>query len=248
MRTKKYFNLILLFVLLLNLLIAPLNAFAESFSEHGEEIVNQLVKTGQDIYFQDKASMFSAETKEYINKHSNELYDNTKAQIVILTIDSLQDNTIEDLSLDIFRELGIGDKELNNGVLVLISKEDRKFRIQTGKGVEGCLPDLECKNILDELSKDFKSSNFDKGIIKAYQSIYDKISKEYNYENDIITDQPKQGLTKAQIIIIAIVVVIIAIILIYITDGEILFIILDGDCGSGFGGGSSDGGGCSGGW
>ena len=74
----------------------------------------------QDIYAQDYAKVLSRETRSRINRLSSELHAKTRAQIAVVTIPSLAGEPIEEFSLELFRKWGIGDRKLNNGVLILV--------------------------------------------------------------------------------------------------------------------------------
>ena len=76
-------------------------------------------------------------------------YENeTSHQIVLLTVPSLQGEPIEDFSIRVADAWKIGHKGLDNGIIVLIAKEDRKARIEVGRGLEGTVPDVVASRIL----------------------------------------------------------------------------------------------------
>ncbi len=76
--------------------------------------------------------------------------DSTSTQIVIVTIKSVGEYVINDVALKILREWGVGQKGKDNGVVILAAMQDRKVWISTGYGVEGALPDLLCKRIIEQ--------------------------------------------------------------------------------------------------
>lgn len=253
-------SLLLTIIAFINLMLTPMSVFAEDsdFSTNGEEITENADKVN-NVYCQDMANMFKQDTINYINKKSRELDDNTGAQIVVISINSLDGNAIEDTAIDVFRNLGIGDKEKNNGILLLIAKDDREFRIQTGTGIEGCLPDVKCKDILSTLSSRFKANSYDEGVIEAFNTILTIVAKEYDYDAGV----QEESLVLGVIILVFGILVIIVIIGIASSDsnsssgsgghyyGGYVDIYLEdssSDFGSSFGGGTSDGGGASEGW
>ncbi len=73
------------------------------------------------IYVQDFANILNAEQKEELVNYGMQLDDATGAQLVVMTIDSLEGEAIEEYSVKVFREYGIGQKEKNNGVLFLVA-------------------------------------------------------------------------------------------------------------------------------
>lgn len=97
----------------------------------------------------------------------------TSIEIAVVIIDSLpEDYTIEDFAVKLFEKWGIGKKGVDNGVLVLISVNDRKFRIEVGYGAEGVLPDLKAAQIAQEhFPPNFRSGDYDAGIFGAVQAL-----------------------------------------------------------------------------
>ena len=137
--------------------------------------------TSGSIYVQDYANLLSAETKSTINAVSKDLDNKTKAQVVVVTVPSLDGQPIENYSLELFRAWGIGDKEKNNGVLLLVALKDRQSRIEVGYGLEGALPDGLTGRIQDQaMIPYFSTGNYDKGIMQGYANIASIVAKEYN--------------------------------------------------------------------
>ncbi len=102
------------------------------------------------IYVQDNAGVFSASVSGYLQSLGRQLDQKTTAQLVVVTVPSLKGAPLEDYSLQILRQWGIGNKEKNNGVLMLISTGDRKSRIEVGYGLEGALTDGVTGQIQDQ--------------------------------------------------------------------------------------------------
>src|SRR5687768_7469378 len=67
--------------------------------------------------------------------------DSTSSQVAIVMMGSVGNYDISDYAVQLYNRWGIGQKEKNNGVLILVAKEDRKVWITTGYGMEGVLPD-----------------------------------------------------------------------------------------------------------
>lgn len=133
------------------------------------------------IYVQDQAGVLSRSTRDTISAYSTALARKTKAQIVVLTVPSLQGQALEDYSLTVLRQWGIGDKEKNNGVLLLVAVQDRKSRIEVGYGLEGALPDGLTGRIQDQaMLPYFRQGDYDRGILNAYSALLQTVLKEYN--------------------------------------------------------------------
>ena len=140
-----------------------------------------VVAPTDDFYFYDGAGVLSEETEQYILKHSRELDVKTGAQIVVVTIPSLEGAALEEYATDLFRQWGIGDAEKNNGLLLLCAVEDRQFRVEVGYGLEGDLPDgktgrMQDTYIIPLLSED----KFDEGIKNGYTAFLQEVSAVYD--------------------------------------------------------------------
>src|ERR1700722_20494854 len=85
--------------------------------------------------------------------------DNTSIQIAIVTVPTTGDYSIEDYALKILRDWGVGNKKTNNGLVILAAIQDRKVYIATGYGMEGSVPDITAKEIVDnEILPNFKEA------------------------------------------------------------------------------------------
>lgn len=141
-----------------------------------------LPKPAQMTYVADTAAMISNEDAAKIAEMGRGLDAATGAQVVVVTISSLDGASIEEYATTLFRNWGIGDAEKNNGVLLLIAKEDRKFRIEVGYGLEGAITDGYAGSVLDGMKADFKSENYSEAIVVAYAKLTQKAYEEYGAE------------------------------------------------------------------
>ena len=147
----------------------------------------------ENIFVVDNAKMISDLDKQKMLEIGKDLNNKYKAQLLVVTIDSLNGENIANYSNTLFRDWGIGDKEKNNGVLLLISKNDKKMRIEVGYGLEGKLNDGYIGRELDILKAKFKENKFSEGILSTYSNLSVKIYEEYGEIKDIptTTDQNK---------------------------------------------------------
>lgn len=135
------------------------------------------------LYVQDYAGVLSNESKSRINSLGSQLAAKTKAQVVVVTVKSLEGAALEDYALAILREWGIGDKTLNNGVLMLVAVGDRQSRIEVGYGLEGALPDAKTGRIQDDyMIPWFQQGDYNKGIVNGYMALAGEVAKEYQLE------------------------------------------------------------------
>ena len=104
----------------------------------------------------------------------------TGAQIVVVTIKSLEGESIEEYATNLFRNFGIGDSQKNNGVLLLCSTGDRQFRIEVGYGLEGTLTDGKTGRIQDTYIIPYlKNNNYNDGIKNGFNAILNEVTNEY---------------------------------------------------------------------
>ena len=101
-------------------------------------------------YISDPANLLSPEIKAKVNQRLYSLRQQTTAEVVVALPPDIGDTPIEQWSEQLFTLWGIGKKDKDNGLLVVISPDSGKARIQTGYGVEGILPDIACKNIIGQ--------------------------------------------------------------------------------------------------
>ncbi len=128
----------------------------------------------------DYADMLSSSAERQIEGVLRQLEQTDSTQIVVLTIPSLEDDALEDYSLRVVEEWKIGQKDLDNGVLLLISKNDRKLRIEVGYGMEGTLTDLISGRIIRNIiGPQFKAGNFDRGVMEGVQAMILAVRGEF---------------------------------------------------------------------
>lgn len=154
-------------------------------------------------YVLDQAGILSTQTEKAINAYSQALAKRTKAQIAVLTVRDLGGESLDEYALAVLRQWGIGDKKLNNGVLILVSVGDRRSRIEVGYGLEGALPDGLAGRIQDEeMLPYFRQGNYDKGIAQGYTAVLRTVLKEYGLElkNLDVSANTRLGDSRAQAI------------------------------------------------
>ncbi len=107
--------------------------------------------------------------------------DSTSTQIAVVIIPSLDGYDVAEYNVALGRAWGVGGKEFSNGVVLLVAKNDRKLNIATGYGVEGALPDITCKHIIDEeIVPNFKGDDYYRGINEGTDAIIKAVKGEYN--------------------------------------------------------------------
>lgn len=118
--------------------------------------------------------------RESLERKIRDYNDSTSSAIVIVTVPDLQDYDIADVALKYLRDWGVGTKEKNNGIVILVSKAERKAWIATGNGMEGVLPDITVKHIVDErMLPYFKEKDFYRGFDNTVDAIIQAAAGEY---------------------------------------------------------------------
>ncbi|MCC5911935.1 MAG: TPM domain-containing protein [Clostridiaceae bacterium] len=142
----------------------------------------------QDIYIQDYAGILSTEVKKDMLNMSRVLQEKTTAELVVVTIPTLEGRSVEEYVVHLFREWGIGDINENNGALLLIAEEERETRIEVGYGLEGTLNDGKVGAILDKMIPYFQRGDYSAGVSTAYSLLVQEIATEYDIDsNEIFT-------------------------------------------------------------
>ena len=102
------------------------------------ENINDIHPTG---YVTDLAGVVSQETKSRLETLCTELQQKTEAQIAVVTVNSLEGQTVEDYAVALYKQLGVGAKGTDRGVLLLVAPKDRKYRVEVGYGLEPVIND-----------------------------------------------------------------------------------------------------------
>ena len=120
----------------------------------------------------DEAGILSAGTREKIAQISAAREQATGDQIVVLTMGTLDGESIEGFATRVFETWKLGQKGKDNGVLVIVAPSERKMRIEVGYGLEGSLTDAAASRIIREaMAPKFKGGDFDGGVIAGVQAI-----------------------------------------------------------------------------
>lgn len=134
-------------------------------------------------YVNDYVGILDRETVEKIVSLGRELEEKTTAQVAVVIVKSLGGMSVEEYANQLFRKWGIGQKDKNNGVLLLVAMEDRSVRIEVGYGLEGAIPDGKAGRILDQyVIPYFQKGEFSKGVYYGYLAIVAEVAKEYGVE------------------------------------------------------------------
>jgi uncharacterized protein len=119
----------------------------------------------------DEAGIIDAAGEQAIGAQLAALEERTSDQVAVITLTSLQGNTVEQASLKIANQLALGSANLNNGVLLLVAPNERKVRIEVGRGLEGLLTDAQAARIVQLMLAKFREGKMTEGVSVAVDAI-----------------------------------------------------------------------------
>jgi uncharacterized protein len=134
-------------------------------------------------YVNDQAGMLSPEAAGQLERTLADFDRSDSTQVAILTVPTLEGEPIEDYSIKVVEKWGVGRKGKDNGVLFLVAKQERKVRIEVGRGLEGVLTDLLSGRIIDQVIKPaFKAGQIDQGFLAGTAAIIQATRGEFKAE------------------------------------------------------------------
>jgi len=132
----------------------------------------------------DYADMISPETESLLDERLKSFETSDSTQIVILTVNSLEGDALEDFTIRVAEKWKIGQTKKDNGVILFASKNDRRMRIEVGRGLEGVLTDLLSGRILDNVIRPkFKNGDYDGGFLDGTGSIIEACRGEFKNDS-----------------------------------------------------------------
>ena len=137
----------------------------------------------KEFYVNDFANVLSDPVETEILARGAELQKKTTARVAAVTVDTTGDEEIADYALKLGRDWGIGEKDKNNGILILLAVSDREIYIAVGDGLGGPLPDSKTGRIIDNYAIPyFTDDNFSDGMLSVYKAISNEVYIEYGLE------------------------------------------------------------------
>ena len=132
-------------------------------------------------YFNDYAGVVNPQSASQLNEQLAQFERSTSSQIVVAVFPKMQsDSSIEDYTLRVARAWQVGQKANNSGAVLFVFIQDHKMFIQTGYGLEGALPDILCKQIIDnEITPRFKQGDYTGGLNAGVNAMMAAARGEY---------------------------------------------------------------------
>ena len=160
-------------------------------------------------------SLLSAAQVEALEQKLKLYDDSTSNQFTIVVVESLEGYSPDEYAMELGRKWGVGNKEFNNGVVILISTGggtgNRKVAIATGYGLEGAIPDVTTKSIIDNnIIPNFKESNYYRGLDEGIDELIKAAAGRYKAPEGYGSGKKKGGKLGSIIVLIIILLIIFA--------------------------------------
>lgn len=146
----------------------------------------------------DQAGMLSAATQQQLTVLLQQNENSSSNQLVVVTVNSLQGYTIEEYGYQLGRHWGIGQKGLDNGVLLIVAPSERKVRIEVGYGLEGTLTDALSSNIIQTvILPRFRQGRMEQGVIEGTRATLAAIAGTYEVKKGSRTTSGSRSTSSA---------------------------------------------------
>lgn len=176
-------------ILFLIFLFSIINIF--SLQLFAQDELQKIINIKPENYVSDFAQILSYEDEEKINNLSRIIESNSKNQIAIVTIESLGFYPIEEFSYKLLESWGIGRKDSNNGILILLALNEKKVRIEVGYGLESLITDGKAALIIQNQGIPyFRQGNYAAGLFNMVYKLGDIIAQSMGQN---FSDWLKQG-------------------------------------------------------
>lgn len=161
------------------------NLFLAVFLLLSVSVVHALDVPKLQGYVNDYAGMISPETKARLESELRAFERSDSTQVFILTTPSLEGEVIEDYGIKVAESWKTGQKGKDNGIIFIVAKQERKIRIEVGRGLEGKLTDLMAGRIIDLVVKPrFKRADYDGGFSAGVSAVIDATRGEFKADSN----------------------------------------------------------------
>jgi len=143
-------------------------------------------------YVTDLAHVVDPSTKAKLETLCAEVQQKTGAQIAVVTVDSLDGESKEDYAADLYKHLGVGPKSNNRGVLLLVARKERQYRIEIGYGLEPVINDARAGDIGREMLPDLRQQDYNAAILVGTTRIAQLIAADKGVQlNGVPAGKPR---------------------------------------------------------
>jgi len=166
----------------------------------------------------DKEDLFTPEQEKSLARICDNFEKQTTCEIAILTTPDFEDyGDIADYAIWVGQKWGVGKKDIDNGIMIVISKEQRKAFGATGYGIEGYLPDAIMTRLVNNvISSDFKGGDFYNGSDKLLKLIISELGEDFEYsqeQNEVLREENKSSGSWLLIVMIVVIIIIVIIVI-----------------------------------
>ena len=176
-----------------------------SYQVKAQDYLPEKPKNQTSVY--DYAKMMSGSEAKMLEQKLIRYSDTTSTQLVVITVNSLDGNDIALYATELAHKWGVGQKDEDNGIVLLVSKEDRRMTIRTGYGIEHKLTDALSRRIIENIiTPAFKQGNFYQGLDQGTTAIIQIMNGEYQGER---SNEGENGKFPALFIVIIFIVIMI---------------------------------------
>jgi uncharacterized protein len=141
----------------------------------------------------DFAEVLDTAQRDALETQLAELERATSAEVAVVTMRTLGARTVEDYATDLFNTWGIGKKDRDNGVLILVAVQDRAMRIEVGYGLEGILPDgLAGTVIRESFLPHFRNDDYRAGLLEGTARVIEIVRR-----NETLTAEQREAFDQA---------------------------------------------------
>lgn len=182
-RNYLYLQILLIFFLIF--------FFSLSILLSAQEDIESILNSKPEGYVADFANVIPLQDEQQIHLLCSIIDNNSQNQVAVVTVNSLGLYSIEEFSYKLLEKWGIGKKESNNGILVLLALNEKKVRIEVGYGLEPIIPDSKAALIIQNYGIPyFKESNFGKGLYNMVYALGETMAKDRGQD---FSDWVKEG-------------------------------------------------------
>ncbi len=157
----------------------------------------------------DNANIIDPVYKEKITQLAQQIEKESTVEIAVVTVDSLEGESKEMYAVNLFKQAGIEKNDKDNGLLILVAKQEREYRFEVGYGLEGTITDSMKVNIGDRIIvPNFKNGEYGKGIYESMVVIEglvtgnEEVKSQYSMANTNQNQYEVQNQTGAAVILI----------------------------------------------
>lgn len=166
---------LVLALMLFTVIVVPVSVSAASVTE----------QPTNRFFVNDFANVINQTDEDAIFNAGVQLYEKTRAQIVVVTVDTIDGNDSVMYATQLGRAWGVGEADKDTGIVLLLAMQERDVGIAVGYGLEGAVTDAQSYMILDEYAMPyFEQADYSKGLLSTYDALVNEVYLEFGLEAD----------------------------------------------------------------